>query len=153
MANLSFRPLLLPGDTTVIDTAATLPLGTRALDGNGNEYIYLKGVANTAARSVVTFDENFATTLIAANAVGPVAVAMAATVASTYGWYQIYGNGSASSDTTAADKQLFIDGTAGRVDDAVVTGDLIVGMVSTAADATNVLAVWLNYPYVTDTLG
>lgn len=139
---------------TEIHSEKKFRLGTRTKDRSGNEYIYLKGASSTAAHVVVTFDENFATTLIAANAVGPVAVAQAAVDASTkFGWYQVYGNGSASSDTTAADKALFIDGTSGRVDDAVVTGDLIVGMYSTAADTSNVLPVWLNYPFVTDTLG
>lgn len=140
--------------TAVYADASKFSVLERAKDEAGNEYIFLKGVASTAAGSWVTFDEAGLTTLLAGNAVGPVAVAMAATVANTWGWYQIYGyNITAASDTTAADKQLYIDGTAGRVDDAVVAGDMVVGAVSTAADTTNVLPVWLNYPSVNDTLG
>ncbi len=121
---------------------------------NGKQYIFLTGVASTAAGSWVSFDENFATTLLAANAVGPVAIASAATVASTKGWYQIYGvNTQASTDTVAADKALYIDATAGRADDAVVSGDLIVGAASMTADSTNVATVFLNFPFVTDVLG
>lgn len=121
---------------------------------NGKQYIFLTGVASTAAGSWVTFDESFATTLLAANAVGPVAIASAATVASTKGWYQIYGvNTAAATDTIAADVALFIDGTAGRADDAVVSGDLIVGAYSMTADTANVATVFLNYPSVTNVLG
>lgn len=141
--------------TSALHSAKRYRLGTRKGDPGNNVFIYLKGVASTAAGSWVTFDENFATTLLAANAVGPVAVSMVANIAATtFSWYQIYGtNTIATSDTTAADKALFIDGTAGRVDDAVVTGDLVVGACSTAADTTNVVPVWLNYPFVTDVLG
>jgi hypothetical protein len=130
-------------------------LGTEKTDVDGKVYIYLKGVASTAAGSWVTFDENFATTLLAANAVGPVAISMAAnTSATNYSWYQVKGiNAIASTDTVAADKALYIDGTAGRADDAVVSGDLIVGAASMAADSSNVCTVMLNRPFVTDVLG
>lgn len=140
---------------TSINATKRYRLGTKKKDVNDNVFIYLKGVASTAAGSWVTFDENFATTLLTANAVGPVAISMSAnTSATNYSWYQIYGNNTiASSDTTAADVQLYIDGTNGRVDDAVVTGDLVVGAVSTGSDTSNVLPVWIQYPYVTNVLG
>lgn len=141
--------------TSVINTTKRYRLGTRKTDVNSNQFVYMKGVASLAAGSWVSYDENFAPTLLAGNAVGPVAISMAAnTSATNYSWFQIYGNNTiAASDTTAADKALFIDGTAGRVDDAVVTGDLVVGAVSTAADTANVLPVFITYPYVTDVLG
>lgn len=155
MANLGAPVTITAGDTSVVFTTLVHPLGTRAVANNGkDEYIFLAGAANTANNVVVTYDENFATTLIAANAVGPVAVARATVdTTSKYGWYQVRGTGTVSSDTTAADKSLFIDGTAGRVDDAVVTGDLILNMTSTAADTSNVLPVEMNNPRVTDVLG
>lgn len=138
-----------------VDSTKKYRLGRKAKDVANNEYIYLKGVASNAAGKWVSFDENFATTLLAANAVGDVAISMAAVDAATkYGWFQIYGiNTIASTDTVAADKALFIDGTAGRADDAVVTGDLIVGAFSMTADTANVATVQLNYPSVSDVLG
>lgn len=149
MANLSAKPALFDGDTSDVHTTLQHPLGTRACDTDGNEYIYLQGVASTAAGSWVSFDENHETTLLAANAVGRVAIAMAAIVASSYGWYQIYGkNEIAATDTIAADAALYIDGTAGRADDAAVSGDKINGAVSRSADTSNVATVELNYPYV-----
>lgn len=140
--------------TASVDTTALYALCTRAFDANGlNEYIYLQGVASTIAGSVVTFDRSTGlTTLIVGNAVGPVAVAMAATVASTYGWYCIYGTCTAACDTIADNTACYIDGTAGRIDDAVVAGDLVAGMFARSADSSNLCTVELNYPFCTDTL-
>ncbi len=136
-------------DTAQIDGTKRTQLGTRAFDSDGNEYIYLQGVASTAAGDWVSFDEAHVTTRLAGNAVGRVAIAMGATVASSYGWYQIYGkNTIAATDTVVADVQLYIDGTAGRADDADVAGDAIVGAFSRSADTSNVATVELNYPFV-----
>lgn len=136
--------------STAIHTSKKFRLGTKKTDVDGNVFVYGKGVASLAAGSWVTLDENFAPTLLAANAVGPVAISMSAnTSATNYSWFQIYGNNTiAKSDTTAADAALFIDGTAGRVDDAGVAGDWISGAVSTAADTSNVLPVFIAYPFV-----
>ncbi len=142
------------GKLTDIHSSAQNPLGAEySPDGGKNVYKYLKGVASTLVRDLVKFDENFQTTRLVADATGFVAVAMAAVVANKYGWYQVKGNASVNSDTTAADVALYIDGTAGRCDDLVVTGDLIIGMYSMSADASNVLAVYMNHPHVTNILG
>lgn len=138
---------------TEVSTTAKHKLGS-LYSKQGNIYIYMLGVASTGIGSFVTYDENFATTLLAANAIGRVAVAMAALVASRYGWYQIFGvNTTAKTDTVAAGTQAYIDGTAGRVDDAVVTGDMVLGCTIESADASNVATVSLSYPFVTDALG
>lgn len=147
-ANATYGPI------TAVHDSELVPLGTRySPDGGKTEFIYLKGVASTVAEDLVVYDENFATVRTSGSVVGPVAVAMAAVVANKYGWYQIYGNATVDSATVAADKQLFLTSVSGRVDDVAVTGDLIIGMVSTAADTSNSLPVRLNYPYVTDVLG
>lgn len=150
MANLTGPAQSFSGDTSIVDSSQQVALGTRAWDSSGNEYIYLKGVGSTAAGSWVTFDENYATALLTADAVGPVAIAMAAIDStSEFGWYQRYGvNTIAATDTIAADAQLFIDGTDGRADDADVAGDAIIGAVSRTADTSNVATVWIQYPVV-----
>lgn len=79
-------------------TTQNHPLGTivKAVDptyGEG-EFIYLLGVASTVAGSVVTYDASTWQTVLSAvggNIPRPVAIAMAATVGSEYGWYQIGG--------------------------------------------------------------
>lgn len=151
MTALTGYAQIFSGDTTVVDSSAVHNVGTRAVDVNGNEYIYGLGVANTAAGSWVSFDEVLASTLLAANAVGRVGIAMAAIVASKYGWYQIYGkNTIAACDTVADNKPLYIDDTAGRCDDAGVAGDLIFGAYSRSTDSSNVCTVELSYPFVAD---
>jgi hypothetical protein len=100
----------------------------------------------------VTYDELGITTLIVANAIGPVAIAKAITVASTWGWYQVRGSCTAACDTIADNTACYIDGTAGRLDDAVVAGDLIANCFSRSADSSNLCTVQIYYPFVTDTI-
>ena len=154
MAELTGYNKMYASDTTAIDSSLQHPLGTRAYDEDGNEYIYLTGVALTAAGYVVSYDEVHITTLAVANAKGRVAVAMAATIASTYGWYQIYGKNATVANRTAVatDLPLFLTASAGMVDDADVAGDLINGMLSRSATnaAASPLTVELNYPFVND---
>lgn len=156
MAQLTARTQIFSGDTSVVDTSLGHPLGTRAFDTDGNEYIYLQGVASTAAGSWVTFDEDNLTTLAVADGVGRVAVAMAAIVASRYGWYQIYGRCATAlailDGDCAADKQLYLTSTAGSVDDVDVAGDAIHGAISRVAETVtaNYIEAELNYPFVCD---
>jgi hypothetical protein len=85
------------GSTTVIPTPpAVLGQIERGFDPTygAGEFILLLGVASTAIGSLVTYDgTTYQTTLCAttANQARPVAVAMAATTAGLYGWYQIAG--------------------------------------------------------------
>jgi hypothetical protein len=151
MASLKGYPQTFAGDTSQIDSSALHPVGTRAVDGNGNEYVYALGVGSTVAGSWVSFDEALATTLLVANAVGRVGVAMAAIVANKYGWYQIYGkNTIALADDVADNKPLYIDNNTGQVDDAGVAGDLVFGAISRSEDTTGMITVELSYPYVCD---
>ena len=91
------------------------------------EFVYLKGVASTVVGSAVTYNMDDGTTaLLAANAIGPVAVAMSANVASQYGWYQIGGKAVGKALASYADNGLvYATATAGSVDDAVVAGDRV----------------------------
>ena len=75
------------------------------------EFIYLKGVASTVVGSVVTYDGNdgsgnpsFQTALApsTANLDEPLAVAMGATGAGQYGWYQISGSAVVATNGTLA---------------------------------------------------
>jgi hypothetical protein len=152
MANISGQLMIAPQELDKISTTQELPLRARAMDKDGNEYIYLKGVADTAVGRFVTFDEAGITALLAANAKGSVATAMAATVADRYGWYQIYGSGIGSLAANCADNaDLYATATAGVADDAIVAGDRIKGALARGAvtDAANA-AVQLNYPFIDD---
>jgi hypothetical protein len=109
------------------------------------EFIYLTGVADTAAGSWITYDIDGASALLVAGARGPVAIAMSANVASQYGWYMIHGKHSAAltwiSLALSSNGILYATASAGLVDDAVVSGDIIRNAKVDAAKATNVLAV------------
>jgi len=137
------------------------PLGTiiTAFDpdyGSG-EFIYLAGVASTLLGSVVVYNgDNFSTTLAVANAIGPVAIAMGATVASTKGWYQISGKGVAKVLAGFVDNaNCYLTATAGSIDDAIVAGDYISNMKGASAidtPSTGLAEVELERPFVRDGL-
>jgi hypothetical protein len=99
---------------TAIDNATTA-YGT-------GEFIYLRGVASTDVGSVVVYNpDDFSTALASANAIGPIATAMSANVASQYGWYQIGGKGVAKVLASFADNgDCYLTSTAGSIDDADV---------------------------------
>lgn len=123
----------------------------------GKVFIFLPGVSGVdSTHRWVTFDADHTTALLTAGAKGRCAVFAADVDATTkYGWAQIYGKCAfASSDAIATNSVLYIDATAGRVDDAAVTGDLVLGAVSRSTDAsTNIFTVELNYPQVTTKIG
>lgn len=121
------------GVQPIADTSTTQkhPLGTivRATDSTygAGEFIYLLGLAATAVGTWVTYNgDDYSTTLLAANAIGPVGVAMSANVASQYGWYQISGKAIGKALAAFADNGLvYATATAGSIDDAVVAGDRV----------------------------
>lgn len=124
------------------DTVQNHPFGTivSATDpvyGSG-EFIYLKGVASTVVGSVVTYNrDDHTTALLAANAIGPVAVAMSVCDAATdFGWYQISGKAVVKAGTVADNGNVYATATAGTVDDAVVAGDRVKGAKFASADGT-----------------
>lgn len=129
------RPEASIGSLSDVDTTQRNALGLRIMGvddfGNTAEYIYLKGVASTIAGSVVNYDEAAVTTLIGAGTKGPVAVAMAATVASTFGWYGIAGTFTTDVVANCADNaNLGRETTDGKVGDGAAAGDSIFGAVS-----------------------
>jgi hypothetical protein len=128
---------LTQGATTVYPASAAgrmpgphLGMEAQAYDpvyGNGR-FIFLLGVASTALGSWVTYNRDDGTTaLLAANAIGPVAVAMSAnTSSSAGGWYQIIGKAIGLTLAGFVDNaNVYATATAGSVDDAVVAGDLV----------------------------
>lgn len=125
-------------------------------DGTPAEYIYLKGVASTIVGSVVTYDELGVSTLIVANAIGPVAVATAITDATTeFGWYAI--SGVHEVDTvanSAADVGVGRETTNGKVGDGRAAGDQIANWVQRDATTTAAVVTHQFYrPYVDDFQG
>ncbi len=149
MANKIGVVLASEGLLTDVDSAARQPVLTRCSDEAGNEYIYLLGVASTAVGSWVSFDEAGVTTLLQANSLGRVGIAMAATVAAKYGWYCIYGTVPGLCLASYADNaKVWATSTLGSVDDADVAVDLVDGAIGRSArNTTTGLATFeLSYP-------
>lgn len=140
-------------DLTKIYTSTDLDVPTlgERFSQDGKEYIFLTGVASTVAGDPVVFDSAFATTRLAGSEVGEVAIALAATVASTKGWYQIYGTGSAKVVATGG-VRVYTHTVTGQLLATVVTGALVHGMhtvVGTGNTVTGTLtSVRLAYPMV-----
>lgn len=121
------------------DAVAKYPIGTivRGWDdvlNIENEYIYLPGVAATVANDVVVYDLAPAgptTTRLVNNAQNnsgrPVAVALAASVATMYGWYQISGLATVNATAASAAGAMNATATAGSVNSAADAGDQIIG--------------------------
>ena len=129
----------LVGAQNIADTSTTAyhPLGTIA-DGydptyGGGEFIYLLGVAGTTVGSLVSYNAStYQTTLTvrtSGNQAFPLAVAMSANVASSYGWYQISGVAVVKKDAVQILKQvaLYLGANAGRVKAVASSGTQILG--------------------------
>jgi hypothetical protein len=131
--------------------------------GNG-EFIYLKGAANTVVGSVVMYDESGATTTLVPTTgtsfAAPVAVAMSANTAGSYGWYQIQGTAVLAKgvvDFGIAPQQMYASGTtAGYVTSASASGRQYEGMVTinaaSVASTTSTIQANINRPHLTSTL-
>lgn len=146
-------------DLTNVDTVQQWPLGQRcrAWDNGSTaygfgEFIYLKGAASVARGSVCLITDAFAVTLLTARDKGAVAVALGAVDAATkFGWFQIFGQGVALCDAVAAAAPCYIDGTNGRIDDAAVAGDQVIGMRTVTSDDTSTCVVNMGtYPATAD---
>ncbi len=132
---VSTESYMVPQDIDQLSTVQNNPLGlvVQARDigdtdlGTG-EFIYLPGVASNA----VGFANNFiraswVTALVdtdaAATIIGPVAIAMSASVASRWGWYQVEGIALIKTlASVAINKPLFPTATAGSLDDVSLSG-------------------------------
>lgn len=121
------------GAQPIADTSTVQlnPLGltVQAVDATlgAGEFVYLQGLAATAVGSWVTYNASDNTTaLLAANAIGPVGIAMSANVASQYGWYQVGGKAVGLVLAGFVDNaNVYATATAGSVDDAIVAGDRV----------------------------
>lgn len=115
------------------ETVQNLPFGTivRAYENllGGGEFIFLQGVASTVAGSVVTYNPFTGVTTLGAataNDSSPIGIALAPTVASLFGWYQIGGVAVAANNGTAATGNAFTKAT-GTLGSAAVAGTQILG--------------------------
>lgn len=153
MPQLSGFPQAFHAVTSNVDTSAQVPVGTRAVDLNGGEWVYARGTASVATGDFCTFVRgDFSVERSSANDIGMIGVAGSAIVASRFGWYQIWGIRSGANVATGATAQneLYLTSTAGRVGTTDVAGDFVIGALLQVNSAANEGTVFLNYPMVTD---
>lgn len=145
------------------ETTQFHPLGTRvkATDptyGEG-EFIYLLGVASTVVGSMVTFSPTTWQTALSPNTANlsqPVAIAMAATVASEYGWYQVAGLAVVKKTAVKVDpagtRRVYQSATTGRVMQTSAAGKCVLGAASanltTVTSTTSTVVVSINQPHM-----
>jgi hypothetical protein len=148
------------GSTTAIPTPPNV-LGkiVRADDptyGEG-EFILLLGVAGTEIGSVVKYNATTYQTVLAVNTANqdvPVAVAMSANLAGTFGWYQISGNAVIKKTAVAVTPQVtvFLSATAGRVKVLASAGLQVVAArsanLATIAATVSTVTVTINRPHL-----
>jgi len=153
------------GITTANGTAAipTPPnvLGSviRAFDptyGEG-EFIMLVGVASTVVGSLVTYNTTTYQTSLSpntANLAQPVAVAMSANTAGTFGWYQIEGLAVVKKTAVAvnAGVPVYQSATTGRVMPTAASGKQVLGArtanLATVASTVSTVIVSINRPHM-----
>ena len=123
-------------------------------DRGDGEFIYLQGVASTVAGDAVIYNaDDYSTTRALADGIGPIAIAMGATGASRYGWYQIQGKGSVQVSSGFADNgNCYLTDTAGEIDDEDDDGDFVSGMKGASAISSGVADMELSRPFVRDGL-
>lgn len=163
MAQTNYQSTELAGvDLYRIDTSQQFPYCTTTKGISPTlgsaEFIYLKGATSTAEGGVVTYDEVGVTTALAANAKGPVAIALGATIANTYGWYQIRGKAAALCAASSADNaSVGYEGAAFTIGDGRAAGDQIAGAFARSATDTPTTGMcWVQLtfpPYVDDFMG
>jgi hypothetical protein len=129
------RPAVV-GNTDAVHDSALNPLGTRAYDANGGEYLYLKGVASCVQGAWVAIDVGAdgvvvgLDTDVAGSLKSRVAIAMAAIVANKYGWFCVvspYNGVDGLSAASATDtKAVVATSTVFVVDDAEAGAEVTV---------------------------
>ena len=144
-----------------IDTVQNHPLGTivKAVDptlGEG-EFIYLLGVASTAVGTCVVYNATTHQTALLPDTAGlaqPIAVAMSANVADSYGWYQIGGLATVLKTAVAVspDVALYVSATAGQLMPTPAAGKQVLNArsanLATVAAGTPTVVVSINRPHM-----
>ena len=147
------------GSSAIPTPPATLGTIVRAFDptyGEG-EFILLLGVAATEVGLIVKYNATTYQTVVVTNTAVqdvPVAVAMSANLAGTFGWYQIAGNAVIKKTAVAVTPQVtvFLSATAGRVKVLASAGLQVVAArsanLATIASGTSTVTVTINRPHL-----
>ena len=122
-----------------------------------DEFIMLVGVASTVVGSLVTYNTTTYKTALSpntANLAQPVAVAMSANLAGTFGWYQIEGLAVVKKTAVAvnAGVAVYQSATTGRIMPTAASGKQLLGArsanLATVAATVSTVIVSINRPHM-----
>ena len=159
IANIDAGVTMANGTSAIPTPPATLGQVVRAFDptyGEG-EFILLVGVASTVVGSLVIYNATTYQTTLApstSNLAQPVAVAMSANGAASFGWYQIGGLAVVKKTAvkTLTNVPMFLSATAGRIMATAASGKQILGArsanLATVTATTSTVIVSINRPHV-----
>jgi len=159
IANTDAGVTMANGTSAIPTPPATLGQVVRAFDptyGEG-EFILLVGVASTVVGSLVTYNTTTYQTALSpntANLAQPVAVAMSANLAASFGWYQIGGLAVIKKTAVAvnAGVSVFQSATTGRIMPTAASGKAVLGAKSanlaTVASSVSTVIVSINRPHL-----
>lgn len=156
---MAYKGLIVPVNVDSLDVPHTVQMfnvGTHGVSEDGNEYVYMAGVASTVVGSWVTFDEAYVTTLLVASAIGPISIALSISVASNWGWYGVWGKIPGLLAANCADNaKLGYETASGNAGDGKAAGDEIYTAISrgSTAGAAAVTDCQISYPFVDDVNG
>lgn len=161
--------------TSEVDSTQHIPLGMRARDKEGNEYIYVDFQAAVFPGEWVVIGPSFAASAMTATSAGAIGVCMGSVSASDrFGWLQIYGineiafatsgvTSSGSNRAIIADPSTDVSAIGASTDTTAVTELQILGVKVLAAASTattnaytsaaDAATVWLNYPTIVSVVG
>lgn len=145
-----------------VDVVAKVPVGTitKAYDDTLGEaeFIYLPGVANTVAGDTIVYDLlpggqaiTRATAAAQVNSGQPVAVALVAVPAGSFGWFQISGVAVVNVTAASAAGKAFLTATASQLNSAATAGCQVLGARLSSAIGTPAAGqayATINRPYV-----
>jgi hypothetical protein len=139
-----------PGD---IHTAQKNPIGMIARSDDGGEFIYLKGVVSTVLGSWVNFLHDGTTALSAQGTAGPLAIAMAAVVATQFGWYCIVsplnGVSGLANAGIASNSKIYLD-SAAQVHSTAHANDWVANAFSRSTAAAGLATFEIARPFVSN---
>ena len=159
IANTDAGVTMANGTSAIPTPPGTLGQVVRAFDptyGEG-EFIMLVGVAGTVVGSLVTYNTTTYQTALSpntANLAQPVAVAMSANLAASFGWYQIGGLAVIKKTAVAvnAGVSVFQSATTGRIMPTAASGKAVLGAKSanlaTVASTVSTVIVSINRPHM-----
>jgi hypothetical protein len=152
-------PLIGTQPIDSVDTVKRHEIGltVQAIDPayGAGQFVYCGTNAAVPARGWCVYNTDDGTVSpVNATAIGPVGVAMAAGVASGFGWFQVSGKALGAAAAGFVDNaKVYGTSTDYVVDDAVVTGDMVVNAKGASALSGSSAEFEINFPFVNDVTG